>query len=258
MTNPDKDLRTVGRDISDARRLSPNFTTPQTRLPETMEKSALLLVNSVTSYRLSLGTGPVNDAVMFGELLKEYGFDVYFLVRPQGSQLLELLDAFFTRTTKQFVLFYVGHGHDVHEELDKTRNSGHAFEFSDGVVREEELIDHLTAHKTPENEVIVVADACIPGTIWDIQDGTVNGKQLPPRVLSLSSKGKPVSASISSSERKQNGVFTTTLTKAFTELPELTPLELPNRMKAALRAIGREFLVGTSSPELLTQPCFMA
>jgi hypothetical protein len=250
MLNPDKDLRTVGRDLAYTGRLSPTFKSPQVRVPATVEKAAFLCVNSNTSYRLNLGTCPVNDAVAFGEVLKDYEFDVYFLVRPQAKDLLPLIDAFVKNTTKQFVLFYVGHGHGVLEEVDRSHRAEDAFVFADGVVAEAELIAHLTQFKNPKNEVIFIADACIPGTIWDIQEGTA----LPPRVLSLSSTGAPAGQGPKFGDSRQNTVFTEVLTKALRAAPEITPIELIDRMRAPLRAIGRTVVVGSSSRELLELP----
>jgi hypothetical protein len=98
--------------------------------------------------------------------------------------------------------------------------------------------------------VFFVATCCLPGTIWDIQEGTA----LPPRVLSLSSTGAPVAQITKTDEPRHNSVFMETLTKALRAAPELTPIEVENRMKAPLRAIGRTVVVGTSSPELLELP----
>jgi hypothetical protein len=255
MSDPVNELRTVGRDLSDVRKLSPTFTTPKTRVPASIAKSALLLVNSPTSYRLNLGTGPVNDAVAVGGLLKDFGFDVYFLVHPRAADLLRILDAFFANTTGQFVLFYAGHGHGVLEELDEAFDPAHAFVFADGAVREDELLAHLAASKNPTNEVVLIADACIAGTIWDIQGGTVKDRQLPPGVLSISSTGDPL-AIRPAGDRQQNGVFTVAFTQALRAAPEITPAELARKIAPAIRGIGRNLVVGTSSKGLLTQPLF--
>jgi hypothetical protein len=255
MADPVNDLRTVGRDLSDARKLSPTFSSPKTRLPATMAKSAFLLVNSHASYRLNLGTTPVNDAVAMGELLKESGFDVYFLVRPQAAEVLKILDVFFSNTTTQFVLFYAGHGHGVLEELDETYNPDHAFMFADGVIREDELVEHLIANKNPANEIILIADACIAGTVWDLQNGCVRDRQLPPGVVSISTTGDPLALKPVVG-RQQNGVFTKTFTQALKAAPEITLNELAAKMRPVIRGIGRNFVIGTSSPALLSQPIF--
>jgi hypothetical protein len=255
MHDPVNELRTVGRDLSDTRKLSPTVNSPKTRIPSTLSKSAFLLVNSHTSYRLNLSTGPVNDAVSIGEILKDSGFDVYFLVRPSASEVLKLLDAFFANTTTQFVFFYAGHGHGVLEELDETYNPDHAFVFADGVINEDDLISHLIANKNPTNEIIFIADACISGSIWDIQGGIVKDKRLPPGVLSISTTGDPLAIK-PVAERQRNGPFTVAFTQAIKAAPEITPEELGNKMKPVIRGIGRNFVVGTSSPKLLKQPLF--
>jgi hypothetical protein len=255
MVDPVNELRTVGRDLSDTRKLSPTVNSPKTRIPSSMSKSAFLLVNSHTGYRLNLSTGPVNDAVCMGELLKESGFDVYFLVRPSASEVLRLLDAFFANTTTQFVFFYAGHGHGVLEELDETCNPEHAFVFADGVILEDDLILHLMAKKNPTNEVIFIADACLAGSIWDIQSGIVKEKYLPAGVLSISTTGDPLAIK-PVADRQRNGPFTVAFTQAIKAAPEITPEELVKKMKPVIRGIGRNFVVGTSSPALLKQPLF--
>jgi hypothetical protein len=197
----------------------------------------------------------VNDAVTFGEILKESGFDVYFLVRPQAADVLPLLDTFFSNTTTQFVLFYAGHGHGVLEELDETYNPDHAFVFADGVIREDEFIEHLIANKNPTSEIILIADACIAGTIWDIQNGSVKDRQLPAGVVSISTTGDPLAVK-PVSDRQQNGIFTRTFTQALKAAPELTLNELAAKMKPVIRGIGRNFVIGTTSQALLAQPIF--
>jgi hypothetical protein len=255
MTDPVNELRTVGRDLSDTGRLSPTFNSPKTRVPPTVARSALLLVNSPTGYRLNLGTTPVNDAVAFGELLKESGFDVYFLVRPQAAATLKVLDALFSNTTTQFVLFYSGHGHGVLEELDEVFNPEQAFVFTDGVIREDEFVQHLVQHKNPTKEIILIADACIAGTIWDLQSENAKDKQLPPGVVAISTVGDPLAIK-PVAERQKNGVFTNTLVQLVKGSPEITLNELAAKMKPVIRGIGRNFVIGTTSPSLLKQPIF--
>jgi hypothetical protein len=89
----------------------------------------------------------VNDAVAIGTILKDFGYDVYFLVSPHRADLLKILDTFFANTTGQFVLFYASHGHGVLEELDEEFDPDNAFVFADGVVREDEPIAHLIANE---------------------------------------------------------------------------------------------------------------
>jgi hypothetical protein len=246
MADPVRDLKECGRDLS---------AIPIARIPATIEKAAFLCVNTYAGYRLNLGTGPINDALLFARKLKKFGFSIYFLHNPHARNFLKYLDVFFRNVTGQLVLFYVGQGSGAIAE-DGSESTAEAFVFDDGPVYEDDLITHLTENKNPANQVILVTDACSSGTIWDIQDGTVKGRPLPPGVLSISAASDEPSARQITIGRTEHGVFTYNLVKALKENPEITPVELTERMRGVIRSRGQNFSAGATARELLAKPTF--
>jgi hypothetical protein len=246
MADPIRDLKEVGRDLS---------AIPIARIPATIDKAAFLCVNTYTSYRLNLGTSPINDALLFARKLKKFGFMIYFVHNPHARNFLRYLDVFFRNVTGQLVLFYVGQGNGATAE-DGSPSTEEAFVFDDGPVYEEDLITHLIENKNDTSEVILVTDACHSGTIWDIQDGTVKGRELPPGVISISAATDEQSARQITIGRTEYGLFTHTLVKALKENPEITPEDLSAKMRGVIRSRGQNFSTGATVRELLTKPTF--
>jgi hypothetical protein len=239
MGDPIRDLKEYGRDLADI---------PVSRLPSKLENTAFLCINTYTSYRLNIGVSPINDAVLFAHRLKKFGFMIYFLHNPHARSFLKYLDVFFRNVTGQLVLFYVGHGNG-----DSTDQ---AFVFDDGPVYEADLITHLTENKNPKSQVVLVTDACKSGTIWDIQDGTVKGRELPPGVVSISAATEEETTKQIVVDRTNHGVFTATLVKALKEDPFVTPEDLAAKMRGVLQERGQTFTTGTTMRSLLSQPAF--
>jgi hypothetical protein len=244
MSDPIRVLKTYGRDVG---------AIPFSRVPTAFPKAAFLCVNTYTSYRLNLGTGPINDAVSLAKVVKAYGFEIYFMHNPHARNFLKYLDLFFKATSGHLLVYYVGHGTSFSES---GTHQEEAFIFDDGRIPEDELVDHLIELKNPTCEITLITDACHEGTIWDIQEGSVRGKQLPPNVISLSACNDPTIPKKSENERLEQGIFTYNLTKILKGVSEITPTELAPAMNTILRNHAQKFVVGTTSPELLTQSLF--
>lgn len=248
MSDPVRRLKQLGRDVA---------SVPVSRIPTEMGKVCFICVNTYTSYRLNLGTGPMNDAVSFAKCVKNFGFEVYFMHNPHSRNFLKYLDTFFANTAEELVVYYVGHGTSVADtDGDEADKTDEAFVFDDGVIVDDVLIDHLIEHKNPASKLILVTDACHSGTIWDIQGGSVHGRQLPERIMSISAANDKQTAKQTMINRQEQGIFTHNLTKVLKENPEFSPNELSSKMRSVLRKYGQSFTVGTTSPELLEEPLF--
>jgi hypothetical protein len=234
MADPVRDLKEVGRDLSGI---------PIALLPPRIEKAAFLTINTYTSYRLNLGTCPLNDALLFAKRLKKFGFAVYFLHNPHARNFLRYLDVFFRNVTGQLVLYYVGSGNGA---LTDEEGTDEAFVFDDGPVYEDDLVTHLIENKNATSEVILVTDACHSGTIWDIQDGTVKGRELPAGVLSISASSAGPNARQITNGRTEYGAFTSALVRALKEDPAISPTDLADRMRGVVRERGQNFSTGAT------------
>jgi hypothetical protein len=239
MADPVRDLKEYGRDLAGI---------PVSRLPSQFENAAFLCINTYTSYRLNIGTTPINDAVLFAKRLKKFGFSIYFLHNPHARSFLKYLDAFFRNVTGQLVLFYLGHGNGS--------SADQAFVFDDGPIYEADLIEHLNQNKNPNSQVVFVTDACKSGTIWDIQDGSVKGRELPPGVVSISAATEDETVKQIMVDRTNHGIFTYTLVKALKEDPFVTPEALSEKMRGVLQERGQTFTAGTTVRSLLSEPAF--
>jgi hypothetical protein len=246
--DPIRTLQTLGRDLS---------SIPLSRVRKNMTKSAFICINTQKSYRLNLGTGPINDAVSMAKCLKEYEFDIYFLTNPHCRNFLCYLDLFFRNTVGQLVVFYVGHGTTV-PDVDSGEAGGalEAFVFDDGVVLDDDFATHIIENKAPDSQLVLITDVCYAGTVWDVQDGKVRGRQLPPGVLSVSAMLDARSAKQTRLSEVDEGAFTYHLTRFLGADPEVTPAQLAAKMKAVLREYSQTFVIGTTTPSLLTQPFF--
>jgi hypothetical protein len=204
-----------------------------------------------------MGTGPIVGAISFAECLKSFGFEIYFMHNPHAETFLRYLDAFFKATTDQLVVYYVGHGTGIFDTDDTvSHRDDEAFVFDDGIIIEDDLLSHLTANKNPSNELILITDACHSGTIWDIQGQLEKGRELPPQIISISATSDTTVARQTVINRQDQGLFTANLTKALTSTPTLTPNDLAGRLKGTLTRYLQNFTVGTTSPDLLSQPLF--
>lgn len=247
--DPIRRLKTYGRDLS---------SIPVSRLPQTCDKACFICVNTYTSYRLNLGTGPINDAVNIAKCVKPFGYEVYFVHNPHRRTFLQYLDKFFSATQKNLVFFYVGHGtYQTDKNGDEADGQDEAFVFDDGNITDDELVTHLIDNKNPNNVVTLITDACHSGTIWDLQGGDVKGRRLPDKVISISAASDSQTAKQTSINRAEQGIFTYNLTKTVKKNPCITPNELKTTLRKALRTYGQTFTVGTTSQELLTQPLFV-
>jgi hypothetical protein len=57
-------------------------------------------------------------------------------------------------------------------------------------------------------------------------------------------------------ERTDQGIVTLNLAKMLKAEPELSPNEIAEKMRIALKESGQTFTAASTSPELLTQPLF--
>jgi hypothetical protein len=233
--DPVRLLKTHGRDLS---------RIPLSGIPVDMVKSALIYVDTHSSYRLNLGTIAINDSVSLTKVLKAHEFQVFFIHNATSADFLNYLDAILNNTSQQLVIFSVGHG-----------VTDAAFVFQDGSISGDDFAKHITDNKVPECRVVLISDSCSPGSIWDLQ-GTE--WSLPPGVVALSATTATgnISQTVATAQfdRLEQGVFTFNLTKLIKAEPEITPNELTAKMSAVLRLHRQTFVLGATSQDLLEQP----
>jgi hypothetical protein len=85
-------------------------TIPIARLPNTFTNVALLCANTYCSYGTAVGVGPINDAFLIANCLRQFEFDIYATHNPHSRNFLQPLDLFFAGTVRCPVLYSVGQG----------------------------------------------------------------------------------------------------------------------------------------------------
>ncbi|OHS94651.1 Clan CD, family C14, metacaspase-like cysteine peptidase [Tritrichomonas foetus] len=243
-----KKLKTLAKDTT---------TVPLSRIPADVEKICFIVCNTYTSYRLSLGDGPLNDAITFATSMKSYGFTQYFMHNPHSRNFLSYLDAFFKNTLKHLVVYYVGHGTTV-ADLNKDEDDGYdeAFVFEDGTIIDDILLEHLIKNKNETSRLTLITDACHSGSIWDIQSKVVNGNAVPQMVMSISAANDKQTAKQAVIDRKEQGIFTMNLGTTLKKKPAITPKDLLTELRTPLKKYSQTCTVAYSSKELETKTIF--
>ena len=243
-SDPVRRLMELGRDLQNI---------PLSRIPPSFTKIAFICVNTFESFRFGLGKGPLEDAVRFAKIFRYYGFELFFLKTPHVRNFLRYFDPLLERTSQHLVTLYLGH--EVYKLQSNEKEE--AFCFDDGVIKDEEVIQHIVEKKQPGAQLTLLTDACRPGSIWDINEGLVCGIKLPPNILSIAaSNNNPDSGITTIQTRLESGMFTELIVKALKNNSAVTPDGLENNLKKSLLEYHQTFVVGTSSPELLTKPLF--
>ena len=247
MTNdPVSNLRRIGRDLSKE---------PLERLPRDLSKVCFICVNSYRSFRQNIGTTPIADAASIAKCMKYFEYDVFYVHNPHARFFMNYLDFFFEHTAEHLVVYYVGQG-TTPEDFDKTikRDMDEAFTFEDGRIVDEELAQHLSFAKNPDNIVTLITDMSKPNTCWKMTCTNIKGVELPPKVMTLSaSPGEKASKSMVALSQTQ-GIFTFNLTRELKKNPHITPSQLADNMNRAMSEYTQEFNAYSSTPELLDQP----
>ena len=243
-----KRLKQCGKDIS---------TVPLSRFPTDQTRVVWLVVNSYTSYRLSLGDGPINDGANFGSAMKKYGYTIYYIHNPTSKKFLNYLDKFLANVTEELIVYYVGHGTTV-KDLDGDEDDGYdeATVFDDATVTDDVMVEHVIKNKNPSSKLICVTDACHSGSIWDIQSGNKNGRVLPENFISVSAANDKQTAKQTMIDRKEQGIFTSNMCTYLGKKKDATPNEISSELRSALRKYAQTMTVAATTDSLLTTPLF--
>jgi hypothetical protein len=232
-------------------------TIPISRLPSSIERCAFLCVNNYTSPSLSLGAGPLNDGVSMAKLAEIRKLPIYFLHNPRKATFLKYFEHFIKVTNDHLVFYYVGHGTRVRDtNRDEADGYDEAFVFEDGTIIDDVLIQTLAKYKNPENQVTLVTDACHSGSIWDIQNGSIRGKPLPPMIMSISAATDAQTSKQTIIERLEQGVFTYNMYKIVKDEPEITPSNLKARLVSVLKQYAQTCTISTTTPEIMDAVLF--
>ena len=225
-----------------------------------MDKAFMICINTYKSFKLNLGSSPINDAFQLARIVKQAGYEVFFIHNPHAAIFLKYFDAFLQRTHGHLIFLYVGRGTSV-EDLNGDELDGYdeALVFDDGNIIDDVLVTHLERCKNPDNILTLLTDASHKDTIWDMEEKAANGQPIPPRVRSLSAETKLATVTVTpeACRRVEQGAFAQGLTRCLRGDPKASPNDMKAQMESILREAGQVYTVGTTSPELLDQPVLL-
>jgi len=242
--DPVRRLQTLGHDITNL---------PVSKIPSSIDKCCFICVNAFESYRRNLGTGPINDAVSFAKTVKAFDYEIYVLQNPHKRNFLLYFEKIIASSERHCVFYYVG---QMNQNLAKTKPET-SFVFDDGTVPETDFLDRVIGLKKESTKLTLVTDTCPPGSIFDIKNGQLFGKVLPPLVLSIATvPDLQALKKIKHNTLDDQGIFTYHLTKNIKAMPEMTVEQLSESLRKVLREYGDLIVVGASSPNLLKESLF--
>lgn len=228
-------------------------------LPTDLTRCVYICCNTYTRPDYSLGVGPMNDALAVAGYFKQLGFDLYFAHNPTSNDFVRYLQHFIKNTKEYLVVYYTGHGGSIKDQNgDETDGMDEALVFDDNFVVDDTLAEVLASSGKPESSTVCLFnDCCHSGSIYDLkQGGLFNGKQLPPKIYSLSAARDSETAKQTSVGGKDQGIFTFYVLKLLSQDPSLTPLTLEPTINQYLKKFDQHYNCTSTSAEVLSKPVF--
>lgn len=244
--DPIRRLKTMGHDVSEM---------PLSRIPS-LKKVCFICVNCFKSYRGNLGVAPINDSVAFAKVMKNLEFEIYILQTPHARNFLNIFDKFLANTTGQLAFYYAGQPLVDLDEMDQKEE--YHFIFDDGPVAQKDVLQHIVEQKNKDSKLYMFTHRAPKNSLFSIGKGTVEGVQLPPNCLSVTTSRDPraLTATLHINGSEQEGVFTFELCKALKEIRDCTPNMLDQAMRKTIAQYKHHLMIGASSPSLLNEPMF--
>ena len=218
-----------------------------------LSKAVLICCNTYTKPSYSLGVGPLNDAITVATSMKEYGCDCYYLHNPKSTEFLRWLKFFLSNTSTYLLVYYTGHGSSsADKNSDEDDGQDEYFVFDDAFVVDDILVQSLIDNKTTNAKVVLLTDCCHSGSIWDIQNGSVNGKKIPSNIISISAAQDSQTAKQTSLNGNEQGVFTFYFYKYLSTKPTASPQEMKEDLSQYFQKFEMTYVVASTTQSYLT------
>ena len=180
-----------------------------------LDKVCFILMNDYDDDDEKLGVGPLNDGYLIGLNHYRLGFKIFFLYNCKSTDFTKYLDYMIRNTTESLTVFYSGRKDPMMDGI----------EFTDGTIIKLEIDKIISKNcKYNQTHIMFITDCTCGGSVFNI-NGTSN-------VISLyTTKNKKDE----SEERKKiHGLITYYFCKFTTESPEITPIELTEKINTSL------------------------
>lgn len=244
-----QNIKKVGTDITNV---------PVSKLPKNLSRVGYVVINCYLGTRYSLGDGPMNDGYHMAKCLKQFGFQVYYVLDSKKQAFMDKLDYFLENTKRELVVYYVGHGtYQPDLNGDEDDGSDECLVFVDGNAVDDDLIASVCQSKHNDSKVVFVSDCCHSGSIWDLQDDGEKGIHFPENMISVSASNDKQTAKQTVADRQEQGMFTYNLMKLLKVEPDLTAVQCKSKLASVLRRYAQTVTIATTTPALLHEPLFL-
>lgn len=133
-------------------------------MTSTISKKQALLILSVND----LGEAVTNDGTMFKSNLKQLGYETENLLNPTVKEMKDKLINFLDNGTGQLLIYYSGHGVQLPDKNnDEIDGKDEAFVLKNFDLLLDDDIGKIIKEHFHGEKLILIADACHSGTIWD-------------------------------------------------------------------------------------------
>jgi hypothetical protein len=238
------------------------LTIPTKNLKAPIPRALFMLLNTYNDPKKSLGVGPLNDGITTGANHRLLGYTVYFLHNPTTRQFLEYFRAFLSCTTEYLTVYYSGHGAQVKDTSgDEADGLDEVMVFDQGYIRDDDLASVLRSTCRGKCKVVLIADCCRSGTLWDVpEEIAVAEKTFPANILSLSasadSQTSKQTAGLGGEGMGMQGLFTFHFFRHIRANRSLTPSQILPLVNRELTSYKQGCQIYPTRQALMDQPIF--
>jgi hypothetical protein len=230
-----------------------------------LAKTCFITCNSYTNPELSLGAGPLNDAITVAANHRLLGFNVYFMHNGTNKRYLEWLKAFMKVTTETMVTYYSGHG----SQRSGSRTEADGFDeilVFDGkpytYVVDDEIATCLKASANGKLKIITLFDCCHSGSMTDIPDTPAQAEKegWPANIISISAaKDEQTSKQGTgfANTKAEQGIWTFNFFALIRESPGISPAQVQAKINLAIAKFDQNCEVRATRAALLTDALYL-
>lgn len=233
---------------------------------DSLDKVCFIIINTYKSRHFHLGVGPMNDAIIVASDHKKRGYKVFYLHNSTRNQFLTYLKFFLQYTQKTLTIFYSGRTTTLQHEKgnlydDNTENHKDKFVkamiFEQGYVADLDIGTLLTNFKLSRLKVVFISDSCHYGPVWDFNSPIFRFQNLPDKIISISVNMNDDISDYDKLLITNDGIFTICFWNILKDTPNITPIQLKEKIGPQLQKFGLSIVYHTTSNNLDEEPIFM-
>jgi hypothetical protein len=237
-----------------------------------MGQVCFLIINTDSVFRQNLGFSPLHDAYHLGKTFRKMGFEVYFTTTSFLNSFCNFFEVLLCSTSTHLLIFSSGHGNErQHKATSNWTTSDvcyHSLVFRDGFFDDSDFISFIDKYRRGGCRITFVTDCTEAGSIWNVGEGVIHEVTVPRDIVSISSMIDDEFESIQKNGTGTGirqflrgsdvslGLFVKVLCKNVQKKPDINGEELQFNVRKILKTHGYQFVLGSSTPGLLSRPLF--